>query len=276
MRHIIPPAFLTFTMLLLLQTSAWATGPRVTTALFTPDAHAIHAHDFPPYLSNEVVDGGPISAITTEAFRRSNLQASIQVEPLRGIVRYYLTQEHAFAIIEHHMQFSEAEKKQLIFIPLMTITEHYFYYKPHHPDGFNWPNDIHELKGRTLGYHASDAPPLWQKAGIRIQYGRTIDMMKQLKNGDVDFIKASKPSIQWLSAHYMPDDQANFVTMGDHHDDEVIQIVFNRNHPQGASAAAAFQKALDAMHNDGTYQRLLQQHTRSTTEVRHDLAHVAP
>lgn len=238
--------------------SLFATGPRVTKALLSPNMSEIHTIDFPPYVSTEVIDGGAVSEIVRMALQKAGIDAVISTHPLPRMVSYYLLQEDALAVMERHLQFSEQEKKNLIFIPVMVMEEEYFYYKPRHPDGLKL--DAATLKQLTYGAHRGENVGGYEKAGTVVKYGTTMTLLKMLKSGEVDFIAVSPLSVEWLLNRYMPGENDNFSRIEEMAGSETLYVVFNRKHAQGEAAAQGFKKALDGMLQDGSYGRILDKH----------------
>ena len=239
----------------LLAPSASATGPRVTTALFTPHANEIHTVDFPPYISTDVVDGGAVSEIIRTALKEAGIDAVISIHPLKRMVNYYLFQENALAGVGRHLHFSDVQKKELILIPLVVLQEQYFYYKPLHPQGLKL--DADHLKQLVYGSHVDEDVSRYTAAGCAVKYGSTMSLFKQLKRGDVDFIEVTPLTVEWLLDRHMAADKAKFAHLPGAGDDEVLYMIFNRKHAGGEAAAARFKQALAGMVKDGTYGKIL-------------------
>jgi len=238
--------------------AALATGPRVTKSLFSADKSEIHTIDFPPYVSTEVTDGGAVSEIVRTALKVAGIEAVITTHPLTGMVRYYLLQEHALAVMGRHLQFSDEQKKNLIFIPLMVMEEAYFYYKPLHPDGLKMDTD--SLKQMTYGAHRGEDVSRHEKAGTTVKYAATMTLLKLLKSGEVDYVAVPALSEEWLVDRYMADEKGNFARLAETAGNETLYMIFNRKHAGGEAAAQGFRKALADIIQDGTYGRILDKH----------------
>ncbi len=247
-----------FIMFFVLPSPAFATGPRVTTALFSADKSEIHAVDFPPFVSSDVVDGGAISELVNTALARGGVDAVISTHPIQRMVRYYLLQEDAMAVIGWHFQLTAEQKKHLILIPITRLPEKYFYYKPRHPNGL-MINDV-SLKGLRYGAHKGEDTSTFEKAGVEVQYGRSIALLKKLKNNELDFICSPPKTVEWLLDRYMSDEKENFVSTAGDAEKQLFYIVFNRKHADGEMAADKFNKALKDMVNDGTYGKIVEKH----------------
>ena len=239
--------------------SACATGPRVTTALFSPDKDEIHAVDFPPFVSSDVAEGGVMAEVVRAALERGEVDVVITTHPVQRMVKYYLLQEHAIAGLGWHFQFSKEQKKDLIMIPIATLSEKYFYYKPTHPNGLKI--NANSMKGLRYGAHKGEDTTSFEKMGVEVQYGRTITLLKKLKRNELDFICSPPHTVEWLLDRYMSEEKDDFAsTAGHNKGHEVFYIVFNRKHPKGEDAAGKFKKALNDISNDGTYGKIVEKH----------------
>jgi len=257
-------ARLTLSMLLLLvllmPSMASATGPRVTKALFSIDKDQIHALDFPPFLSNELRDGGPFSEIVNIALQQAGIDAVISTHPLQRMVKYYLLQEQALAIMGRHLNFSDNIKNGLIFIPISVIVEQFYYYKPLHPNGLNWNGQLSSLKGKIYGAHKGEDVASFKAAGVSVKRGRTIGLLKMMKAGEVDFAALPALTADWLIGKFMASDKDHFAAVKRPSGQDIMYVVFNKKHPQGIEAAAKFKKALNAMVDDGSYAAIMRKH----------------
>ena len=263
-RYMFFRSFLAVTALLLIWPApASATGPRVTTALFSPDKNEIHTVDFPPYISSEVIDGGVISEIINSVLSAAEIDAVITRHPVQRMVRYYLLQEHAIAAVGRRMIFTAEEKKDLIFIPVTALEEKYYYYKPTHPKGLNWGKGISGFNGLIYGSQHGENVDEYKKAGIQVKYGRSMALLKKLKRGSVDFVALPSLTVEWLINRYMGEEKENFVAMDKDAGTEMLYIIFNRKHAEGTEAAGKFKKALSEMIADGRYQQIIEKHLGS-------------
>ena len=245
-------------MVLVSPLSALATGPRVTTALFSVDKEEIHTTDFPPYISSEVIDSGFVGEIINTALSDAKVDAVLTIHPLKRMSKYYLLQENALAVVGRHLTFTDKMKSDLIFVPIMVLEEKYYYYKPKHPEGLKL--NAETLKGLTYGAHHDEDVSRYAKIGTVVDEGSTVVLLQKLKSGEIDFISAPILTVKWLLKRYMPEDMEAFATTDDAGDDETLYMVFNRKHAEGKAAAAKFKAALAAMTKDGRYQKIVEKH----------------
>ena len=251
---------LLFLLTLMLPVTASATGPRVTKALFGVDKTEIHVLDFPPFLSNEVADGGPFSEIVNQALQEAGIDAVISTHPVQRIVRYYLLQENALAVMGWHLNFSSKAKEGLIFLPVAVMVEKFYYYKPFFLNGLNWNGKLTSLKGKTYAANKGEDVAAYKAAGITVKYARTVGLLKMIAAGKADFTAIPALTADWLIAKYMSAEKANFAVMDRPAGDNVFYMIFNKRHPQGEASAAAFRKALSGMVNDGRYAKIMKKH----------------
>jgi len=251
---------LLISLVLMLPSLASATGPRVTKALFSIDKDQMHALDSPPFISNEVNAGGPFSEIVNTALQKAGVDAVIAIHPLQRMVKYYLLQEQALAMMGRHLNFSEATRKDLIFIPLSVLNEQFYYYKPLQPNGLEWSGDLSTLKDKVYGAHKGEDVSSFKAAGITVKWGRTISLLKMMKAGDIDFAAIPAPTVEWLIHKFMATEKANFAAMKRPAGKDVMYVIFNKKHPRGIASAAMFRKALNEMVDDGSYANMMKKY----------------
>ena len=238
--------------------SALATGPRVTTALFSVDKEEIHTTDLPPFISSEVIDSGFVGEIINTALSDAKIDAVLSIHPLKRMVKYYLLQENTLAVVGRHLTFTNKIKSDLIFVPVAVMEERYYYFKPKHPKGLKL--NAETLKGLTYGAHRDEDVSRYAKMGIAVDEGSTVILLQKLKSGEVDFISAPSLTVEWLLKRYMPGDVEAFAATDDAGDHETLYMVFNRKHAEGKATAAKFKAALAAMTKDGRYQKIIEKH----------------
>jgi len=251
---------------LMWSSAADATGPRVTTSLFTANQNEVHTIDFPPFVSSEVIEGGVASELVRTALSRGNIDADITIHPLRGMIRYYMIQEQAMAMLIRHESDMSDIKQNLISVPLLKIKEGFYYYKPSHPQGVAWHKDFKSLKGFTYGAHYGEDVSAFEQAGIQVTFGRTMALMKQLVLGKIDFLKAPAPTIEWLSKKYLGNEAKDFERIDGAIFEDTLRVFFNRKHAEAAKAAKQFAAALESMKKDGTYEEIVNRHLETTNK----------
>ena len=237
---------------------AVATGPRITQDLFIPDANTIYALDFPPFISTDVAGGGVVQELANAVFEAEKLSATIVPQPLARMLKYYLFQENALAIIASRLKFSAEEQKQLVFVPLLRLKNYYYVYRAKYPHGLAWNNDLQVFSKLVYGASHEDEIDAYRKAGIRVENGKLLTLLERLKDGQVDFISGAEPAIDWFLRRNFKADQTQFMRLEPMAGDQTIFVIFNKKHPQGETIAKQFQDGLARLIANGQYQTLLE------------------
>ena len=255
-------------------TGADATGPRVTTSLFSANQSEVHTIDFPPFVSSEVIDGGVASEIVRTVLSRGNISADITIHPLRRMIRYYMVQEQAMAMLIRHKSDMSDIEQDLISVPVLKIKEKLHYYKPSYPQGLTWSKNLKSLKGLTYGAHYGEDVSAFEKAGVQIVFGSTMSLIKKLVHGEIDFLKAPEQSLEWLMKRYLSNEEQHLGQVDGSTVEDTLTIYFNRKHAEGAKAAKQFTAALEAMKKDGTYNAIFNRHMKNTKDGKLFLRHL--
>ena len=245
---------------------AQATGPRVSTHLLSQGV-PVYALDYPPYVSTEITSGGLDVEIIDTVFQAAEVEASLSTLPLKNMVKYYLTQENAIAVLGHKMSFSEQQKKTLIYIPISVINEKYYYYKPDQNAVLSWQGDLNNLKGLTYGTFKGDKVSAYKEAGIEIKYSKPRKLLKKLKSNKVDFIKLPELSAKWMINKYDAVESENYVPMKTVIAARPSFIIFNKKHPDGERVAELFQRTLTNMVEDGRYQAIVEKYQTEASQA---------
>lgn len=256
---------------LLFSTSALATGPRITHSLFSPETGEIYAVDLPPLFSMEAPQGGLVAEIAATALSAAGIDASISILPLQKMVKYYLLQENAIAALGNNLGFSADEKKDLIFIPVFVAELKYFYYKPANKITGKWNGELNNLKGSRYGALEGEELSAYRNAGIQVEEGRPLPLLKSLKAGKVDFIGLPGLTAAWLINKNFPNEKDSFSAMQPVAGEMPIYIIFNKKHPKGEAAARKFSAALASMLDDGRYLKILEKHLGKSDELKEQM-----
>ena len=255
-------------IVLLLPTSGMATGPRVTPSLFSPAADEIFAVDFPPFVSTGGVAGGGLHTELVEAaFHAGGTDAIVTPLPLAKMVKYYLLQEGALAALGRFVNFSEVEKKELIFIPISIVQERYFYYHSARQPAVSWKGNLQNFQGNTYGALRGDDVSHYKAAGIHIAYSASYRaLLKKLLSKKVDFVRIPPLAADWLLNKYFPDEKRNVIAMDPPALELPVFLVFNKKHPKGEDIAGKFNQGLTQIIADGRYKKILARHLGNEEE----------
>lgn len=239
---------------------AAATGPRIKQDLFTPDANAIYALDFPPFITTDLADGGLAVEMARSVLAAEKVSASVNSQPLARMLKYYLFQEQALAVIGAHLNFSAEEQKGLIFVPLLRLKKYFYVHQAKHPQGLPWNNDLQALANTVYGTDPEENIDAYRKAGIRTETGKLLSLLEKLKAGQIDFIGEAEPAIDWFLARNLAADKASFIRLEPTAGEETIFVIFNKKHPKGETTAKQFKSGLAAMVASGQYKTILEKY----------------
>lgn len=238
--------------------TALATGPRIKQDLFTPNANAIYALDLPPFVTTELTGGGAAIELVNTVLQAQKIDATINTLPLVRMLKYYVLQEKALALIGSHISFSAEEQKNLIFVPLLRLKQHYYVYQPKHPDGLPWNGDLKTLANLTYGADPEENIGTYQKAGLKVETGKLLSLLEKLKSGQLDLLANSVLAVDWYLDRNFAADKARFSKLEPAAGAETLFMIFNKNHPEGAALAKQFQDGLTAIIANGQYKALLE------------------
>lgn len=229
----------------------FATGPRVTSALLTPPVNEIFALDFPLALGSDLAEGGIAAALITEAFKTEQVESTITPLPLQTMVTYYLTQENALGIVGHDLNLSAVDSKNIILVPVLSMKESYFYYRPKHAT-LTWRGNLDDFKNLVVGTHKDDMA-LSQQSNIKVEQDRLDTRIKALISGKIDVVRESDLSMATTLAKSFADQKDNIVRLEPSAGNAVISVAFNKKNPKGTALAKQFQQGLAKLISSGKY-----------------------
>lgn len=245
---------------------SWATGPRITKALFDTNENQIYTNDFPPFATTNLATGGLSVEIVNAVLKLSNISATQSTLPLQSMIKFHLKQENALAIHGRNLNFKKIEKKNLVFIPLAISMENYVYYKASRKSVLGWDGKLISLKGATYGATKGENIQKLKSSGINVQTSRMHSLLKKLKSKKIDFISASNLNLAWMMDKHFPQDLDKFIALKDSNKENTIYIVFNKKHPNGKSIAKKFKSGLKKLIQNGQYDRILEKYIKEKSE----------
>ena len=235
-----------------------ATGPRIKQDLFSPNVNTVYALDFPPFVTTDLAYGGLVLELANAVFETEKIDAPIISQPLARMLKYYLFQEQALAVIGSHLTFSQQEQQQLIAVPLLRLKQYYYIYHAKYPQGLPWNNDLSALKDKVYGADSEENVEAYLKAGIRIEHGKLLTLLDKLKGGQVDFISGVEPAVDWYLQRNFSKDHEQFIRLEPMAGDQTISVIFNKKHPKGETIAKQFREGLETLIANGQYRTLLE------------------
>lgn len=245
-----------------LSSAAQATGPRVTSSLFEPPVNEIFALDFPVVLSSESIEGGVAAAIIKAAFKIENVENTITPLPLKTMISYYLNEENALAIVGHDLNLTATETKNVMLIPILSLKESYFYYRPKH-ENLAWSGNLAAFKGLILGVHKNDISEPYQKSGISTEQDRLEARINGLISGKIDLTRESDLTMNAALKKNFSEQQKNIIRLEPKAGDAIIYIAFNKKNPKGAALAKSFQNGLAKLIASHEYDEILKKYTEN-------------
>lgn len=240
--------------------SLMATGPRITAAMFTEAKNEIVAVEAPPLYAMQQPNGGLVFEIVSAALKTQNEMATLTTYPVRKMANYYLTQEKVLGALGRSQNLSAEAKKGQIVLPVCRVHEHYYYYKPFHPKGIEWTGVLSDLKGLRYGTLEEENTLTYEKAGIIIERGRSLDNFKKLKAGSVDFIKEPELTAKSMIESNFGSDKNQFGTMEPAPEESTVLIIFNVKNPDAKTISKKFRDGLTAILENGQYQSIIEKY----------------
>lgn len=240
--------------------SLMATGPRITAAMFTEAKNEIVAVEGPPLYAMQQQSGGLAFEIVSAALKTQNETATLTTYPVRKMVDYYLTQENVLGALGRSQYLPDEDKKGNIIFPVCRVHEHYYYYKPLHPKGITWKGSLSDLKGLRYGAREEENTQTYEKAGIKIEKGRSLDNFKKLKTGSVDFIKEAELIAKGIMDTNFGSDKNEFAVMEPSPEESTVLIVFNVKNPDTKTISKKFRDGLSVILENGQYQTIIEKY----------------
>ncbi len=250
-----------------------ATGPRISPSLISIEKNEIHALDLPPFISTEIENEGVLSELVISAFSDQNINVVINIVPVQSMLKYYLVEENAIAVMGRHLGIENNAKKRLLSVPLFVSSEHFIYYRPAHQNR-DFKGELSNLKELTYGASKGEDVTAFKKASIKVKKSRTLSMFKKLKQGSVDFISLPPESVEWFLNQKHADEKHDFAVMPGKAHMTSIAIHFNLDNPKARDLASAFQQGLRNIINNGKYAKILKKQIKDPLVIRSQLDHI--
>lgn len=240
--------------------SLMATGPRITAAMFAEAKNEIVAVEGAPLYAMQQQSGGLVFEIVSAALKTQNETVMLTTYPVRKMVEYYMTQEGVLGALGRSQYLPDEDKKGNIIFPVCRVHEQYYYYKPLHPKGITWKGSLSDLKGLRYGAREEENTQTYEKAGIKIEKGRSLDNFKKLKAGSVDFIKESELMANVRIDTNFRSDKNQFAEMKPSPEESTAIIIFNLKNPDAKNISKKFRDGLSAILENGQYQAILEKY----------------
>jgi len=240
---------------LLLSSTANATGPRVSPSLIST-ASDIYTIKLPPFVDPGNQYACYLGEVVYSVLHEQKIDAVLTGLPLQSMVKYYLLNDNALGALSPYLHLTVSQKKDLIIIPIDTVNESYYYYKPNHPDGLAWKGKLKRLSGLRFGTIKGDVVEKYKQAGIKIKLSRIDVLIKKLVVNEVDFVRLPDLTVAWYVGKQFADQKDNFIKMPTPAGNLPLAIMFNKKHPQGQINADKFKQGLDKLKSGGQFQQI--------------------
>jgi ABC-type amino acid transport substrate-binding protein len=239
---------------------ASATEPRITPGLLSPERLEIFTYENPPLASMDMPSGGLYPEIIQAALNKENVKATVTILPVRSLVKYNLIQDNAIAIIGDGWNFSEEERKRLIFIPFCIINGGYYYYRPAHKQELSLDGNISKLKGLTYGAQEGEDVTAFKEAGLSVRFGSVLSHYKKLKGKEIDFLSAPGLSAEWIVSKHYSGEKNNYLLIKNSSWEASSPIIFNTNNIEAKTVSRKLREGLIKIKLDGTYINILEKY----------------
>ena len=240
---------------LLLTSTCYATGPRVSPSLIS-SASDIYTIKLPPFIGSDVKQSSYLSEVVNTVIRQQKIDAILTILPLQSMVKYYLLQDNALAVLSPYLHLTASQKKDKVIIPMDEVNESYIYYKLAHPNGLAWKGNLKNLKGLRYGVLKGVATEKYKKSGISVKTARIDALLKKLVAKEVDFVRLPDLTADWLIKKQFPEQKNNFGKMQVSAGKMQLAIIFNKKHLKGKESAEMFKKGFDALVKKGQFNEI--------------------
>lgn len=225
----------------------------------------IASGEWPPYFSQQLPEEGVVSHIVRAAFAATGTAVKFEYFPWNRSLK--MTRAGHFAMSPGWARTPDRES-DFFFSQSPLITErNVFYYHKDNPIRFEqvWEYDPNKPVriGATLGYNYGEEFAMFDKEK-RFRLRRSPsdeDNLKLLLNRDIDVFPLDKRvGQQLLQERFTAEQRAQLAVIPKPLRTTELFLLFSRRHPQTQQLQAAFEQGMMAIHADGTYQRIVQQH----------------
>lgn len=234
----------------------------LATVLFTGAAAAdrvvFATGEYPPYISEQAPDMGPVARIVTEACRRAGIEPVFEFLPWKRASVSVLNGQYVASF--HWARTAAREQKGFLFSeqPVVTAPTVVFYRRSKFPEGvtFDAWSDLkaHRIVG-VNGYWYQDE---FRKLDIPAHYvNRPVQAWKMLESGRADvYVDNLHPGFT-DAKHSVPDFLEDLGYTRQSGDKPHGYLMFSPVHKDAAQLRERLDAALESMHKDGTYAKFL-------------------
>ncbi|GGY52496.1 hypothetical protein GCM10011297_26780 [Bacterioplanes sanyensis] len=225
----------------------------------------IASGEWPPYFSQQLPEEGVVSHVIRAAFAAAETEVQFEYFPWNRSLK--MTRAGHFAMSPGWARTPDRERDfKFSHSPLITESNVFYYHKDN-PIRFEqvWEYDPDKpiRLGATLGYNYGEAFEAFDKDN-RFRLRRSpsdVDNLTLLLQRDIDVFPIDKRvGRELLKKHFSAEQRAQLAIIPQPLRTTELYLLFSRRHPQTQQLQAAFEQGMMAIHADGTYQRIVQQH----------------
>lgn len=221
--------------------------------------------EWPPYLSEHLVDNGFVSAVVREAFK------AVDIDVIYGYFPWKRSYYYAKKGMNNNGQlwhgsvvwcYSEERAKFFYYSDPVIVEESILYHLKSNP--IQW-NNIKDLQGLTIGGTSHTIYPLFEEAQknniLKLQRaGNYGTLFNRLLAGRIDAIPNTKGvSRYYLYTHYTQEVRDRVTFSPNVFETRVYHLILNKFIPENKKNIKLFNQGMRIIKSDGTYKRLLLQ-----------------
>ncbi|MFP4363182.1 MAG: substrate-binding periplasmic protein [Spirochaetia bacterium] len=251
-----------FLLLVLMLLAAYFNHPFNATAQEPTDFIYIATGEYPPYVSEQLENYGPLAEIITEVFSEMGYTVRYQFYPwIRGEER--VRAGLAFATFPYrstperrgNFDFSE---------PVYTVRAKLFYYFPNHPEGISVGNTDDLQEYRIGGLLGSWYNSYFEEAEIPIENVNSMDLnFQKLYRDRIDLTIEEENSCWSIIRELYPEEVDNFRAINSPiapEDPNNLCLMVSRSYPNAERILNEFNQVLNNLREDGRRVEILSSH----------------
>ena len=213
--------------------------------------------DFEPYVGAELPGNGFIAEIVTAAFARVGYKVEYHYRPLARVFQETIDGKwHANTTV-----FYKEERTAILEYsePVWTV-KILFFARQTQPIEFQ---TVDELKSYTIGVtRGSSMHTELEKAGFRLDpVTDALLNIRKLLAGRIDLVVGDREYLLYvLQKHFSPAEQKQIKLLSPAYSQESMHVGFSKQVPGYKELTAAFNKGLEQIKADGTYDAIVEKH----------------
>jgi polar amino acid transport system substrate-binding protein len=216
----------------------------------------IAAYDYPPYFSKDLENGGFMTEIIVEAFKRSGHNVEIPFLPWKRALEGTKSGKHdgLFTI-----WYRPEREEWFVYSDPLPANELGFYKRKDQDISFK---TIEDLKPYTIGVGRGYAlPPGFDEASLKISEVKDDEVsLRKLHKGRVDLVLTDKILGKYIIDTRIPEAIPDLEWLEPAAHIDIQYLVISKKAPYYDAILASFNEALAAMRADGTLKSIMAEH----------------